>query len=121
MKTKTKENLILILAAFLFLLGSSDAFPAEKDYQQEYCKGKMEFVLPDRTRVDCLTEDHAIEYDFGKKWAEAVGQSLHYAAHTGRRAGIVLIIGPGDQRYFKRCSDLIKHYNLPIDLWSVEK
>ena len=121
MNIQIRQNLMLALALILFIIGSSDLLAAEKDYQQEYCKGIMEYRLKDMTRVDCLTEDHAIEYDFGKKWFEAIGQSLHYAAHTGRRAGIVLIIGPGDERYFKRCSDLIKHYNLPIDLWSVEK
>ncbi|MCK4758833.1 MAG: hypothetical protein KAT69_02225 [Candidatus Aminicenantes bacterium] len=85
------DFIVGLIIIILFLIGASDLLAAEKDYQQEYCKGIMEFRLPDRTRVDCLTEDHAIEFDFGKKWAEAVGQSLHYAAHTGRRAGIVLI------------------------------
>lgn len=110
-----------ILLLILFVLGSSDIIAAEKDYQHKYCKGQIEFVLPDRTRVDCLTEDHAIEYDFGKKWAEAIGQSLHYAMHTGKRAGIVLIIGEKDSRFFRRCAAIIKHYNLPIDLWAIEK
>ena len=66
-----KELFFLFLALILFIIGSSDLLAAEKDYQREYCKGIMEFRLPDRTRVDCLTEDHAIEFDFGKKWAEA--------------------------------------------------
>jgi len=121
MTIQKRQHFLMIVVLILFIIGSSDILAAEKDYQQQYCKGQMEYVLKDRTRVDCLTEDHAIEYDFGKKWAEAVGQSLHYAAHTGKRAGIVLIIGPGDERYFKRCAALIKHYNLQIDLWSVEK
>lgn len=48
-------------------------------------------VLQDGTRCDCITATHAIEFDFAHKWAEAIGQSLHYAGLTGKRAGIVLI------------------------------
>jgi len=29
--------------------------------------------LPDKTRIDCLTTTHAVEHDFGSKWAEAIG------------------------------------------------
>ena len=90
----------------------------EADYVKAGCTGIIEYVLPDKTRVDCLTTTHAIEYDWGHKWAEAVGQSLHYAAYTGRRAGIVLITP--NARHEARLRMLIAHYNLPIDLWIVE-
>lgn len=104
----------------LFLLSFSVA-AAEKDYQVKYCEGLIEFRLEDKTRVDCLTETHAIEYDFGSKWAEAIGQSLYYAMYTGKRAGIVLIISPREKRFLKRAKSTIEHYNLPIDVWSVQK
>jgi hypothetical protein len=42
-------------------------------------------VLPDGTRCDCLTDTHAIEFDFGNKWAEAIGQSAYYALQTGKK------------------------------------
>ena len=41
----------------------------EKWYQQKWCeaqKGRVEVVLSDGTRCDCVTETHAIEFDFGK-------------------------------------------------------
>ncbi|WP_171018846.1 hypothetical protein ACONUD_00725 [Microbulbifer harenosus] len=53
------------------------------DYQLPWCEtagGVAEYVLPDRTRVDCLTETHAMEFDFAPKWAEAIGQALYYAS-----------------------------------------
>ena len=28
--------------------------------------------LPDGTRCDCVTDTHAIEFDFGVNWAEAL-------------------------------------------------
>jgi hypothetical protein len=40
----------------------------EKWYQQKWCeahKGQTEVVLPDGTRCDCVTDTHAIEFDFG--------------------------------------------------------
>ena len=104
----------------IFLL-SFNVFALEKDYQVKYCRGEIEVRLPDKTRIDCLTETHAIEYDYGKKWAEAIGQSLYYAMHTGKRAGIVLIIAPTETRFLTRAKAVIEHYGLPIDVWSVPK
>ena len=49
----------------------------EAYYVEQWCTpsfGKKEFRLWDMTRVDCLTKDYAIEFDFAKKWAESVGQ-----------------------------------------------
>ena len=40
----------------------------EKWYQEKWCeaqKGQVEVVLPDGTRCDCVTDTHAIEFDFG--------------------------------------------------------
>jgi len=108
------------MKTFIFLLLISfNTLALEKDYQVKYCTGNTEIVLPDRTRIDCLTETHAIEYDFGKKWAEAIGQSLYYAMHTGKRAGIVLIISPKETRFLDRVNSVINHYGLPIDVWGV--
>lgn len=39
--------------------------------------GKMEVVLKDKTRIDCLTAEYAIEVDFAKKGAEGIGQALY--------------------------------------------
>lgn len=37
----------------------------------------MEYVLPDRTRVDCLTDEYAIEIEFAENWAESIGQAMY--------------------------------------------
>ncbi len=55
----------------------------EKYYLTGDCIGKVEMTLKDDTRCDCVTESHAIEYDFADNWYEAVGQSLHYASQVG--------------------------------------
>ena len=95
----------------------------EKYYQQKWCQdrsGQLEVVLPDRTRCDCLTDSHAIEFDFADKWTAAVGQSLYYSLQTGKRAGIVLILESlKDRKYWIRLNTTIQHFNLPIDTWKI--
>ena len=61
------------------------------------------------TRVDCLAKDYAIEFDFAKKWAESVGQSLYYSKMTGKAPAVVLILtNITDYRYVKRIERLDK-------------
>ena len=98
------------------------ASPSESDYQKDWCKGELEVVLNDRTRVDCLTDTHAIEVDFAKKWYEAIGQSLHYGFMTNRTPGIGLIVlTEVDQMKAKRLLKVIEVYNLPIKVWFIHK
>ena len=67
-----------------------------------------------------LTETHAIEFDFGSSWAEAVGQSAYYALQTERKAGIVLILETiTDRKYWIRLNTTIECFALPIDTWNV--
>jgi len=110
----------------LFLFWSATSFAGhdhpEKWYQSQWCatRGQAEFVLPDKTRCDCLTPSHAVEFDFGEKWAEAIGQSLYYSLQTGKRAGVVLILEKEkDRRYWLRLNSTIMHFGLPIDTWAV--
>jgi hypothetical protein len=120
----SKATLILIIV-FIFpapLLAKREH--PEKWYQQKWCeahKGQVEVVLPDGTRCDCVTDTHAIEFDFGNGWAEAVGQSAYYAIQTGKKAGIVLILETmKDRKYWIRLNTTIEHFTLPIDTWSIE-
>ncbi len=82
----------------------------EMYYENEWCTpdfGRKEVILWDMTRVDCMTKDYAIEFDFAKKWAESIGQSLYYSKLTGKSPAIVLILtSPTDYRYVKRIERL---------------
>ena len=81
----------------------------EADYVNAYCKGIIEYELPDRTRVDCLTDDYAIEFDYAKKWAESIGQSLYYAKMTGKKPAVAIIIKkPTDRIYIERIKKVDK-------------
>lgn len=48
----------------------------------------IEVQLQDGTRCDCITREHAMEFIFADKWAETIGQSLHYSILTENIAGI---------------------------------
>lgn len=116
---------IMGLFLLIFFLHSSITLAAnshkEKDYQNVWCaqhNGKIEYILDDNARIDCLTEDYAIEFDFAYKWAEAVGQALYYAVKTSKKPGIVIIIEKeGDKRSLKRLEILTDKYN--IKLWTM--
>ena len=90
----------------------------ERWYQKEWCEahsGQVEVVLPDGTRCDCVTDTHAIEFDFGSKWTEAVGQSAYYSMQTKKKAGIVLILETmKDQKYWIRIPMLILSYCISL-------
>lgn len=93
---------------------------SESSYQQAWCsakKGIMEYENKDYTRVDCLTDTHAVEFDFANKWAESIGQALHYQLMTGKRAKVVLILeNPKKQMvYFRRVEALSKVHNFDVE------
>ena len=113
------------LIAFWVILACNAVAKSEKEYQLPWCaeqQGQAEVRLPDRTRVDCLTAEYAIEVEFADKWAEAVGQSLYYAFQTGEKAGIALIFRKDtDRRYWYRLNSVIEHYHLPIRVWEIHR
>ena len=122
---KLLKILIVILSIILFSGLFNTAIAGhkhpEKYYQEKWCtehNGQIEYRLDDGTRVDCLTETHAIEFDFAPKWAESIGQSLYYGAKTDKTPGIVLIIdGYSDLKYLVRIWSTSLYYDLNIKTW----
>lgn len=118
-----KHVLVLCLVFVSSPTWARHAHP-EKYYQELWCDrqaGIMEVVMSSGSRCDCLTDTHAVEFDFARKWAESVGQALNYAAQTGRRAGIVLILDtPEDRRFAEQIKIIQDHYGLALDVWIVD-
>jgi len=115
---------ILVLISLFILTVSAlldIAYALEKAYQIPWCKkynGEVEYTLTDRTRVDCLLDDYAIEFDFAHKWAESIGQSLLYASRTAARPGIVLIMeSKKDCKYLDRLHEAVYFGGLGITIW----
>lgn len=92
----------------------------ESSYQHAWCyahNGIEEYQNKDFTRVDCLTNTHAVEFDFANKWAESIGQALHYQYMTGKKAMVVLILEEPEKEmvYYNRVKNLGKIYNFDIE------
>lgn len=130
--------------AMLSILASSALAQSEAELTERFCRGMShtEYSLPDGTRVDCLSDTHAIEVEFTENWAEAVGQSLHYALWTREiaanpeyfepwsrdvkaplQAGVIFIC----HRRRDTCTDhtvrffrLVEEFRLPITVWDCE-
>ena len=96
---------------------SKSSHMKEGDYVNMYCKGIIEYQLSDRTRVDCLTDEYAIEYDWAKKWAESIGQSMYYSKMTGKKPAVAIIIkNPYERIYIER----IKKANPEIKIFEIK-
>ncbi len=125
MRGKQFTVLVLTLALLLLAGGSAQAGQPhpERYYQEQWCTaqgGQMEVVLPDGTRCDCLTKTHAVEVDFARKWAEAVGQALNYARQSGRAPGVLLILErPEDARAAERLRTISLFYGLGLTVWTM--
>lgn len=131
------RNFLLIICLFLFPIASalgasfdygytSNGYKfvkhnhSESSYQHEWCslhKGIEEYENKDFTRVDCLTQYHAVEFDFANKWAESIGQALHYEYMTGKKGMVVLILENPQKQivYFNRVKALSKKYNFDVE------
>jgi hypothetical protein len=116
------KKIFTLLLLFTSLTAFSQKHQREKYYQNIFADmihGKTEVVLPDKARVDIVTDTFAIEVDFASKWAESIGQSLYYAEKLHKKAGILLIIkGNDDQRYTERLITIAKKYNITI--WFID-
>ena len=111
-------TLLTILYLFLpaIIAEGAQKYP-EKYYQDKWCTeqgGKQEVRLDDGTRIDCLTDEYAIEVEFAHKWAESIGQAQYYAIKTNRRPGVLLIFSEGDQRYLARLNTVADQVGIKV-------
>lgn len=112
------KKIILLFLVLLIPLSFAAHEKNERYYQNIWCKnhkGITEYILPDKTRVDCLTKEYAVEFDFAHKWAESVGQALYYAKMTNKKPAIVLIMeSSSDEKYYNRAYSLAKSYDITL-------
>lgn len=112
---------LLVLLAFYSGTSEPARLHLEKWYQERWCvNGQTEYVLPDLARVDCLTDEYAVEADFADKWAESIGQALYYASQTGRKPGILMIVEQdSDCHYLFRLYQAILAAGVPVRVWII--
>ena len=101
---------MIMLIALLILPTSAEArrLNYESFYVDDTCKGIIEYTNSDNTRTDCYTKSFSMEYDFAQKWAECIGQSLHYGRINNNQPICVLIIEKQtDCKYINRAIPFI--------------
>ena len=75
-----------------------------------------EYLLPEGSRVDVITNDTAWEVEWAYNHYEAVGQALHYSIWSGRKPGIVLLMRSGiaDDRALFRTKTICIKYDIKL-------
>ena len=110
-----KKIYILIMTLTPFISG------AERDVNASWCAsmgGDDQFITKDRTYVDCLTDEYAIEAEYDYKWKESIGQSLHYAETTNKKAAILFIKRNESKKdYLSELNRVIAKFDLPIKVF----
>ena len=112
----------ILTFAISILFSHANAIENEDYYNRQFCSevsGQAEYKLPDRSRIDCLTDTHAYEADWadGLKVYESIGQSLYYAAETGKKPGILLLVRKrNSDKHIRKVRRVIESWDLPIEL-----
>lgn len=102
--------------------GTASAFK-EIEVQERYCAGLLINVrLADGSEADCIKNDLAIEVDFSDHWAQAIGQSLHYASIVGTRPGIILVCNEDVssttcERHLERLIGTLSYWRVGMLIW----
>lgn len=122
MKTETVVAFVfLFLMLWCVLLGT--AAESVKKNELWWCghlapkyQAEVEVRLDDGTRCDLLTESEAIEVDWARKYAEAIGQSWYYALKLDREPAIILLVKDPekDQKYVDRCRLVCDHLGMHL-------
>ena len=101
----------------ILIITTLQAKQKESYYQTKLCNslgGIVEYRLDDGARVDCLTDDYAIESDFVYKVYESVGQSLYYGYKTKRKPAVHIIIKKDDDKRLKRLMYLANKLDIKV-------
>ena len=84
--------------------------------------GISQFTTKDRTSVDCLTNNFAVEVEYDYNWKEAIGQSLHYAETTNKQAAILFIKRKETKKdYLNELNRVSTKFQLPIRVFITEE
>ena len=109
----------------IILIFSINIFSNEMDINKAWCSdlgGNDQFRTKDGTYVDCLTDEYAIEVEYDNKWKEGIGQALHYAESTNRKAAILFIKRAKSRKdYYNEMMRVINRYDLPIKIFVIEE
>ena len=113
----------LCILCLCFAQCSAKHLNKEQVYQNVWCNernGITEYKLEDKSRVDCLLPDSAVEFDFASKRDECLGQALRYGAYTNKKAACVLILeNEKDKKYLNQLLYTIEANKLDVKVYTI--
>ena len=122
----TRPKIIAVVGCIVWcLLWAADAWSNERHNQMriaEKYQAEVGALMPDGTWCDLLGPKIAWEVErAGPKFYEAVGQALHYAAQSGKKPGVILLVkDPAlEWRQIYRCAYLCGRHGIEfrIEQW----
>ena len=125
MYNRSRKRDILLLFFIILIPANCQAKYLYKEavYQDCWCNkhgGILEYELNDKSRVDCLLPDMAVEFDFAKKRDECLGQALRYSAYTKKPAACCLIIEKKkDYKYYYQLRYTVQKKELDVKLFTI--
>lgn len=97
--------MLKILAIVIISLSFTVFFLAQKNdieninslrpYKEKLCKefnGKLDALLYDNTKADCLSQEYVIEVGYAKDWQKLIGKVL-YSSQLSTKKPVIAIIG----------------------------
>ena len=106
----------------LWSVGGAEARRHEFNYAARFCiaeGGVLEESLLNGKRVDCGTDTHVIEADFGDEARKSVNQVERYMYHDPekRKGGILLILENDKKRYIQKLCEVMEEKDVTADIW----
>lgn len=118
--------ILIFTLTFIFSSVESQAKHLYKEavYQNYWCSqhnGIAEYKLADKSRVDCLLPDMAVEVDFARKRDECLGQALRYSAYTKKKPACLLIVeNEKDYKYVRQLRYTISKKALDVSVFIIK-
>ena len=96
---------------------------SEAEYKKEWCakhNGEINYKTQESSKVDCLTDNYSIEFDFAEKWVQSMRKSRDQSLSTGKLPGVVLILqNSADENYLFKLREVVEKRRLGIKIWTV--
>jgi len=115
------------LAALLFLQPSPDWNETDWTRYIAMQRGiQAEVLLYDGSRADLIDDEYSWEADWCVgKWAEAIGQSVHYSNITGKKPKVLILTGKSDPALEKihllRCNGVCRRLGIEMEVYDIRK
>lgn len=84
---------------------ATDTEPRWSAWLAKQMRGESEVATPCGSRCDIVTESHAWEVEWIKKWSQAPGQAVLYGLLLDKKPGIILLSRNkmSEKAYYLRC------------------